>query len=259
VTLSVQQESLPVHQRFNGKTVMVTGGTSGIGAATVARFVAEGASVVATSRSDAKELKDQTLHDVRYEQCDHSDVSATIALFERLGEIKLDAIFVNAGLARFALFGSFTPEMFDEQFEINVRGAFFTVQAALPYLNQGAAIILNTSVQQDIGTPMASVYAASKAALGSLARSLAVELAPQGFRVNAVSPGGTNTPIYGKMGLPPEMLGGMIESYAAVTPARRFADPDDIARSVLFLASEESAYIYGVNLPVDGGYGLHVS
>lgn len=250
---------MPPSRQFSGKTVLITGGSSGIGAATVARFVAEGAHVIATSRFGAKNLDDQTPQGVQYEQCDHTNVDATIALFERLGERKLDVLFVNAGLARFAPFGSFTPDMFDEQFDINVKGAFFTVQAALPFLNEGAAIVLNTSVQQEIGTPMASVYAASKAALGSLARSLAVELAPQGFRVNAVSPGGTNTPIYGKMGLPPEMLGGMIESYAAVTPARRFADPDDIARAVLFLASDESSYIYGVNLAVDGGYGLHVS
>jgi NAD(P)-dependent dehydrogenase (short-subunit alcohol dehydrogenase family) len=166
---------------------------------------------------------------------------------------KVDALFVNAGVAEFLPLEAATEAHFDRVFDINVKGAFLTVQTALPALNDGAAIVLTTSGANEIGMPGSSVYAATKAAVRSFARTFSAELIGRGIRVNAVSPGPVATPIFGRMGLPPEQAAGVEAQMAAMVPLKRVAEPEEIARAVVFLASSESSYVVGAELVVDGG------
>jgi len=172
---------------------------------------------------------------------------------KKLGHI--DVLFPNAGSAKFAP-GSDTSEAFyNEIFDINVKGVFFTIQKAIPFLNDGASIILNTSVANQSGLPNTSAYAASKAAVRSFARSIGAELAAKGIRVNVVSPGPISTPMYEKLGLPKETVEAFAANIVSQVPLKRFGTPDEVANTALFLASSASSYITGVELNVDGGMG----
>src|SRR6185295_18381505 len=168
---------------------------------------------------------------------------------------KIDILFVNAGIAVFSPFAETTEKTFDDMFDINIKGAYFTIQKALPLLNDGASIILNTSVVDSKGFPGTTAYAATKAALRSLARTAAAELAPRGIRVNTVAPGPIVTPIFEKSGLTKEAVDDFATQVIPTIPLRRFGQAEEIAGAVAFLASSDASYITGVELNVDGGLG----
>jgi NAD(P)-dependent dehydrogenase (short-subunit alcohol dehydrogenase family) len=164
-------------------------------------------------------------------------------------------LFVNAGVAKFAPLAETSEGTYDEQFDINIKGAYFTIQKALPLLNDGAPIILNTSAADGKGTAGTSAYGATKAALRSLARTTAAELAGHGIRVNTVAPGPIVTPIFGRTGLPKEAFDEFAEAMIAQVPMKRFGQPEEVAGAVAFLASQDASYITGVEINVDGGLG----
>jgi NAD(P)-dependent dehydrogenase (short-subunit alcohol dehydrogenase family) len=246
-------------KRFEGKTVVITGGNSGIGLASAKMFREEGAKVAISGR-DQKTL-DEAVKAIG------SDTLAVKADVAKLADIdkfyaqvaakfgKIDALFANAGIAKFAPVGDSTEQMFDETFDINVKGLYFTVQKALPHLNDNAGIVLNSSVVNIKGNPATSVYSASKAAVRSLARTFAGELVDRGIRVNVVSPGPIQTPIFGRTGLPQAAIDEFAESIKSHVPMKRFGTPEEVGHAVLFLASSGASYITGVDLKVDGGTG----
>jgi NAD(P)-dependent dehydrogenase (short-subunit alcohol dehydrogenase family) len=244
-------------KRFEGKSVLVTGGSSGIGLAAAQAYAAEGARVVITGR-DAATLagaRAQIDGDVTTLVNDAGDPAGAQALAQSLAAagIELDAVFVNAGSARLLPFADVTPALWDQVFDTNVKGAYFQLQALVPRLRQGAAVVLNGSINAHIGMPGSSVYAASKAALISLAKTLSAELLPRGIRVNVVSPGPVTTPLYGKLGLDAKALEATAAQIQAQIPLGRFGTPQEIAATVLHLSATESAFIVGSEVVIDGG------
>lgn len=242
--------------RHSEKTAVITGGTSGIGLATARQLLDEGARVLVTGRSEGsveaarKELGPRAVV-VRSDTSKVSDVEGLAELAAReLG--KIDLLFVNAGIAKFSPLESVTESFYDDIQATNTKGAFFTVQKLAPLVRDGGSVVLNTSVVDELGMATTSVYAASKAALRSLARTLASELLPRGIRVNAVSPGPITTPIVEKMGLSPEQRAGFEEQLRQTVPFKRFGKPDEVARAVLFLGFD-ATFTTGAELPVDGG------
>jgi len=243
--------------RFKGKVAVVTGGSSGIGLATAKAYLREGAKVAITGRSDEglraaqAELGPEAL-------VLKSDVSrvkeietAMGAIRERFGRI--DALFVNAGIGKFVPIESVTEEFFDETLNTNLKGAFFTVQKAIPLFSPGAAVVLNGSINAHVGMPNSSVYGASKAAVVVLAKTLSADLLSRNVRVNVVSPGPVETPIFRRMGMPEEQFRQMKEWITQQVPLKRFAHADEIASAVLYLSSSESKFVVGTELIVDGG------
>ena len=244
-------------QKFAGKVALVTGGNSGIGLATALAFAKEGARVVLTGRDQATldKAAAQLGKNVIAMRSDAGNVADGIKLAGLLQQegVMLDAVFINAGVAKLAPFEAVGEEMWDATFNTNLKGPYFLIKALLPLLNPGAAIVLNGSINAHIGMPNTSVYAASKAALISLAKTLSSELLSKGIRVNVVSPGPVSTPILGRLGLPAEQLTEVAASIQAQIPLKRFGTPEEIASAVLYLASAESAYIVGTELVADGG------
>jgi NAD(P)-dependent dehydrogenase (short-subunit alcohol dehydrogenase family) len=246
-------------KRLEGKVAVVTGGNSGIGLATAKRLQEEGARVAISGRS--KKTLDEAVktigNGVVAVQSDVSELGDLDKLYtevsQKLG--KIDVLFVNAGVAKFAPLTETTESLYDEQFDINIKGAYFTIQKALPSLNDGASIILNTSVADSTGNPGTSAYSATKAAMRSLARTLAAELAGRGIRVNTVAPGPIVTPILEKTGLSKEALDEFAKGAVAKIPMKRFGQPEEVAATVAFLASQDASYITGVEINVDGGLG----
>ena len=246
--------------KLEGKVAVVTGGNSGIGLATAKEFAREGARVVITGR-DARTLDEAAREiggGVLALRSDALSLADTDALFaavkQRFGRI--DVLFVNAGVAQFAPLEETTEELFDHVMDINFKGAYFTVKKALPLLADGASVILNASVVAHVGFPNSSVYSASKAALLSLVRTLSADLAGRRIRVNAVSPGPVETPIFGRMGLPEEAKQGFGEQ----VPLKRLGRPEEIAKAVLFLAGPDSSFLLGTEIIADGGViGLKVA
>ena len=242
--------------KFNGKSVLVTGGTTGIGFATARLFKEGGARVAITGANDERVAEAASRLDATGLVADAGSVDATRAGVEqaaqRLGG--LDIVFLNAGIAKFAPLDGIEEAFFDSHFAINVKGVLFAAQAAAPLMRDGGAIVVNTSVNNKMGMPGTAVYGASKAAARSLVRTLAGELAPRKIRVNAISPGPVETPIYGKLGVPKEELEAVASSLVGKIALNRFGSPDEIARAVLFLASDDASFVTGTELVADGGW-----
>ena len=243
--------------RFDGKTALVTGGNSGIGLATALGFAREGARVVITGRDQATldQAKAQLGPGALAIRNDAGRVAEAAALADALAgqSIRLDAVFINAGVVRLAPLDAVEEQTWDETFNTNVKGPYFLLKALTPLLNAGAAIVLNGSINAHIGMPSSSVYAASKAALISLAKTLSAELLGRGVRVNVISPGPVQTPIYRRLGVPADQLAGIAARILAQIPLKRFGTPEEIASAVLYLSSTESAFIVGTELVIDGG------
>jgi len=244
-------------QRFKDKVAVVTGGNSGIGLAAAKAFVREGAKVAITGRSDTtlKAAQKELGPDVLVIKADMSRVPEIAAAMARIKDRfgRIDALFVNAGIGRFVPFEEVTEEFYDETMATNLKGAFFTIQKAVPLLSRGAAVVLNASINAHMGMPGSSVYGASKAAVVNLAKTLSADLLQRGVRVNVVSPGPVTTPILDRMGLPEEQTRQLKERITEQVPLKRFGHPDEIAAAVLYLSSSESAFVVGTELVVDGG------
>ncbi|MDZ3838456.1 MAG: glucose 1-dehydrogenase [Rhodospirillales bacterium] len=245
-------------QRLQDKAAIITGGTTGLGFETARRFVAEGARVIITGTSEER-LK-AAAADLG------SDVHWLVADVRRSGDLdrlaafagetfgSVDVVFANAGVGKFAPLEAVDEAFFDEQFDTNVKGLFFTVQKLLPLIANGSSIILNASAVNAKGVATGSVYFATKAAVRSLARTLAAELGPRSIRVNALSPGYVPTKFFARTGLPDEVRQGFETMIETGTPLGRVGRPDEIASAAVFLASDESSYVNAVDLVVDGGW-----
>jgi NAD(P)-dependent dehydrogenase (short-subunit alcohol dehydrogenase family) len=245
-------------KRLEGKVAVVTGGNSGIGLATAKRFHEEGARVVIAGRSqktldEAVKAIGKGTVGVQADVSSAKDLDRLYAtVSEKLG--KIDVLFANAGIYKFAPLAATTEVLYDELFDINARGVYFTIQKALPHLNDGASIIVNTSVAGEIGVPNGTAYAATKAALRSFTRSIAAELVERGIRVNAVSPGPIETPAgFERTGLSKETVDEMLKGFISMVPMKRIGQPEEIAATVAFLASQDASFITGAEIPVDGG------
>ena len=245
--------------KLSSKIALVTGGNSGIGLATARLYKKEGATVIITARS--KTTYDIALKELAGEfDVVQTDVSQLTDLDRLYAQIKLkygklDILFANAGVALFAPSIESGPDFFDNQFNTNVRGLYYTVTKALPLLSIGSSVILNASVVADKGMPGASVYSATKAAVRSFARSWTAEIPVSQVRFNVLSPGPIETPIYNKMGMPKEQLDAFAGHMASTVPIKRFGTADEMAKVALFLASDDSSYICGANIMADGGFG----
>ena len=248
-------------KKLEGKIALITGGTTGIGLAAARLFHDEGARVFITGRSELTlaEAKKQLPADITSIRSDASrlqDIDGLVATLQAKVD-HIDVAFINAGIAKFLPFESITPEIFDEMFDINIRGAYFTIQKLLPLFRSGSSVVLTTSLAADLGIATSSAYGATKAALSSLARTLSNELAPRGIRVNEVSPGPIETPIYGKLGMSAEQTSGFKDTMAGLVPLKRMGAPDEVARAALFLASDDSSYLLGSKIRIDGGFALN--
>ena len=244
--------------KLEGKVAVVTGGNSGIGLATAKRFVEEGAHVFITGRrqNELETAAREIGRNVTPVQGDVSKLGDLDRLFAAVRQQKgrVDVLFANAGLGEFMPLGQITEAHFDKTFGINVKGTLFTVQKALPLMPDGAAVVINGSMASIQGTPAFSVYAASKAALRSFARSWSVDLKDRRIRVNVVSPGVIITPGYkNELGMSDEQIEQTKAQTAATAPLGRVGTPDEIAKVVVFLGSDDSSYITGIELFVDGG------
>jgi len=243
--------------RLENKVAVITGGNSGIGLSTAQAFINEGAKVAIFGRDQATldsavETLGSNAIAIKGDVTNEADLDALYAATEkRFG--KVDIVFANAGIADFMPLKDASDEHVDKLFDINVKGALKTVQRSLGVLNDGASIVLTTSISNEKGMAGMSVYAASKAAVRSFARTFSAELAERGIRVNAVSPGPVATPIYARAGLSNEEMEGLGEKMSAQIPLKRFGETSEIADAVVFLASSESSYIVGAELVVDGG------
>ena len=246
-------------KKLINKIAVIVGGNSGIGLATAKLFANEGAKVAITGRDAAtvrkaiKEIDNDAVGLVS-DVTDTDQLSGVYEEFTTKFEAKIDVLVVNAGVYITGFLADYTEEMFDKTKDINFKGAFFSVQRALPYLNDGASVILTGSTGAEKGGVRGAAYYATKAALRSLARSFSAELLDRNIRVNVVSPGPTETPAFEKTGATPEQIRGVKATLISHTPAKRLAQPDEIAKAFLYVASDDSRYMIGSELLIDGGY-----
>ncbi|MFP2904210.1 SDR family oxidoreductase [Pyxidicoccus sp. 3LFB2] len=244
-------------KKFAQKVAVITGGTSGIGLATARLLVEEGAKVVVFARSEeglAETVKSlgPNAHAVRGDVTRVADLERLFQeTRERFGGI--DILFANAAVVKLSPLSDTSEALFDELVAVNMKGTFHTLQRAIPHLKDGASVVVTTSWLNRIGFEGSSVLSMTKAALRSLVRVAAAELAPRGIRVNAVCPGAIETPLWGKLGLPAEQLNAAGAAITAQIPVKRWGRPEEIARAVLFLAAPDSSYVTGTELAVDGG------
>ena len=244
--------------KLEGKIALVTGANSGIGLATAKRFVTEGAYVYITGRRDA-ELARAAAAIARNVTAVPGDVSKAADLDRLFAQIqrekgRLDIVFANAGVAKFAPLGTISEEFYDSIFDVNVKGLLFTVQKALPLMPEGGSIIVNASVVASKGLPANSVYSATKAAVRSFARTWTTDLKSRRIRVNAVSPGSIDTPGLNDLLASSEVGEQRRKAITSAVPLGRFGTPDEIAKVVVFLASDDASYVTGAELFVDGGF-----
>ena len=246
-----------MNRKLEGKVALVTGGNSGIGLATAKRFVAEGAYVFITGRRpvELKAAEKEIGDNVTGIEGDVAKLSDLDRLFAQIEREKgtLDIVFANAGVAELAPLGEITEEQFDRMFDINVKGVLFTVQKALPLIRAGGSIILNASIVASKGNAASSVYSATKAAVRSFARTWTMDLKERKIRVNALSPGPINTPAYDRLANSGPAGRQLLETIVSRVPIGRFGTPDEIARAAVFLASDDSSFVTGTELFVDGG------
>ena len=245
--------------RFQDKVCIITGGSTGIGFSAARLFLAEGAKVIITGRTQetldkaCKELASDRVHSIKGDISVAADrkalIDETVKTFW-----KIDILYINSGIAKAAPIDQMTEEMYDDIFAVNLKGPYFLIQAALPEMNDGGTIVFTGSISNQIGQHSLSAYAASKAGLRSLARTLSTELLPRNIRINMVSPGVTKTPILDMPGLSAEQVQGMIQSLASQNPMKRIGQPEEIAKAALFLASDDASYMLGTELIVDGGF-----
>lgn len=243
---------------FKDKIVVITGGNSGIGASTAQAFQEEGAKVIITASREKtlKEAKTNFSNQVDVVQTDVSKVSDLENLFQTVHQKygKIDALFANAGVALYAPTAEVTEDFYDHQFDINVKGVFFAVAKALPFLNSGSSVTLTSSVLRAKGLPNSSIYSATKATLRSFVRTWTAEVPVNQTRFNVISPGPIATPMHDKNGMSEEERKQYIEHVSQLVPARRFGRPDEVAHLVLFLASNKAEYIAGAEIDIDGGF-----
>ena len=243
--------------KLKNKVAVITGGNSGIGLETAIQFAAEGAKVAITGRN-----ADTIADAVKQIGADALGIVADVASVAGIEQVyqdvhakfgKIDVLVVNAGIFKGVPLADFTEELYDEIVNINIKGAFFSVQRALPYLNDGASVILTASTVAETGMVGASVYSATKAAVRSFARSFSAELLDRRIRVNVLSPGPIETPIFDRLGAPQEAVAGMKHGLAQSTPIKRLGTVDEMAKGFLYLASDDSTYMLGAELLLDGG------
>jgi NAD(P)-dependent dehydrogenase (short-subunit alcohol dehydrogenase family) len=243
--------------RLKGKTAVITGGNSGIGYATAELFAQQGAQVIITGRREqaVKEAVRSLGHGVKGIVSDAGKMTDVKALPQKIRELtsSVDILFANAGVGLFAPFEQTTEEMFDQNVDINFKGVYFTVQGLLPLIPDGGSIILNATILVHSGLETASAYSASKGAVLSLNKTLAIELAGRNIRVNTISPGPISTPIYSKMGMDEDALQLFAAGVQAKIPLKRFGEGKDVAQAALFLAAPESNFLTGSEIAVDGG------
>jgi NAD(P)-dependent dehydrogenase (short-subunit alcohol dehydrogenase family) len=247
-------------QKLSGKTALITGGNSGVGLATAKLFLEHGARLIITGR-DPVSLEKARLdlgHDVL---AVHSDAGKLSEIESLIGQAKehfgrLDILFANAAVAHAAPFDFVSEAQFDGMVAINYKGVFFTIQKALPLMSDKASIIVTNSITNQIGSPNFSVYGSCKAALRSLVQTLGLELIGRGIRTNAISLGPIDTPMYSRVGLSADMEQAVKADIQAKSPIRRFGSPEEVAKVALFLASDDSSYIVGEEIVVDGGMCL---
>ena len=243
--------------KLAGKVAVITGGNSGIGFATAKLFQQEGAKVIITGkRRDAVEKAVQEIGgDAKGYTSNSSDLKDIASLYESIKNEygKIDVLFVNAGIATFSPIEAVTEESYDSMMNTNLKGLYFNVQKALPLLSSGSSVIFNTSAADQKGFPNTSVYSATKAGVRSLARTLSAELLEKGIRVNSIAPGPIDTPVFEKLGLPEEAIPEVKKQFIASVPMKRIGSSEEVAKGVLFLASDDSSYVVGIDLSVDGG------
>lgn len=243
--------------KLQGKTAVITGGNSGIGFATARLFLQEGAKVIITGRNEkaVNEAVQALGKGASGVVSDASKMNDLDALPQKIAKLApaIDILFANAGVGLFAPFEQTTEDIFDSNMDINFKGVFFTIQKLLPMIPDGSAIILNSTVLTHSGLETAAAYSASKGALNSFCKTLAIELAGRNIRVNSVSPGPVNTPIYSKMGMTEDALQEFAAGVMEKIPLKRFGQPEEIANVALFLASSESSFMTGADILVDGG------
>ena len=243
--------------RLQGKTALVTGGTTGIGLETARRFLAEGARVAITGNNPdnlaaaAKDLGGNVLA-IR---ADSASVAAQKDLAREIAAKfgKLDILFANAGIATLGAFETFSEAEYDKQIDVNLKGPFFLTQALLPHFAAKASIIYTSSIVASVGFGNSQAYSASKGAILAMSRALAVDLVGRGIRVNTISPGPIATPIFGKVNLPDDQRAGMAAHIQSTVPMKRFGEPVEIANAAVFLASDESSFVTGADFIIDGG------
>ena len=243
--------------KLKNKVAVITGGSSGIGLATAKEFIANGAKVVIFGRGK-QALEEATKELGANSFAVQGDVTKLTDLDSLFAEATskfggIDILFVNVGQGKLAPIAETTEEFFDKMINVNFKGAYFSLQKAVAHLNTNASVIITTSWLNEIGFGGSSLLSASKAALRSLVRVASAELAGKNIRVNAVSPGAIGTPFWGKIGLPEEVLKGAAEAITNQVSMKRFGQPEEIAKTVLFLASDDSSYITGAEIAVDGG------
>lgn len=244
--------------RLDGKVALITGGTTGIGLATAQLFVQEGAKVAITGQNQerldqaSKTLGGEVLT-IAADTRSLTDLDTAFAqIKERWG--KLDILFVNAGVVQFSPLLEVDESFIDDMMNVNFKGALFAVQKAVPLMTENSSIVFNTSINNQMGMPNSGIYAASKAALRSLVRVLAAELVDRGIRVNAVSPGPIKTPIFTKLDIPETQVEQFAGKLQQVIPMKRFGEAEEVAKAVLFLASNDASFVLGEELVVDGGW-----